>query len=88
MNGSADDEIIGEVPGFKGGYFPPLILELFNRIVSSFTESLSNGIGLVLGRFVRSTRSLPAPIDCVEIWRLRDSAFVMSDSQAVRQRVR
>jgi hypothetical protein len=33
----------GVVPGSRGGYFPPLILELFNSIVCSLMESFSSG---------------------------------------------
>lgn len=43
MNGSEVSVIEGVVPGPKGGYFPPLSLELFSSIVCSFMESFSSG---------------------------------------------
>jgi hypothetical protein len=43
VNGSEVSVMRGVAPGSNGGYFPPLILELFNNIVCSFMESFSSG---------------------------------------------
>ena len=49
---SSTPSTTGNVPRFKGGYFPPLILELLSNIVSSLTDSFSSGA--VVCRFRRS----------------------------------
>jgi len=49
---SSIPSITGNVPRFKGGYFPPLILELLSNIVSSLTDNFSSGV--VVCRFRRS----------------------------------
>ena len=47
----------GVVPGSRGGYFPPLILELFKSIVCSLMESFPSGrMGKLLEARFRADR--------------------------------
>jgi hypothetical protein len=57
VNGSEVSMTTGIVPGSNGGYFPPLILELFRSIVCSLIESFSSGrMGKLLEARFRADR--------------------------------
>jgi hypothetical protein len=95
VNASRVSGIIGFVPGAKGGYFPPFILELLSNIVSSFIEGFSpqktgNSIGfsevLLLG--ICPTGALGILALLAEISFFRFSAFAMRDSHVERHRER
>jgi hypothetical protein len=61
VNGSEVSVTTGVVPGSNGGYFPPLILELFNSMVCSLIESFSSGrIGKLLDARFRADRDSEA----------------------------
>jgi hypothetical protein len=68
----------------EGGNFPPLIFDDFSNIVSSRTESFSSP-ARTLGAGFLDTDCGTGSCDCR---RFSASAFVMSASQAERQRVR